>query len=395
MNLDKVLLELENHGLDNFVKAVPGKDIKVLKSLAGIVKSSTFLTANQGRLLEKVLNENKDVLSTATDHLIPSLENVTWSKNFRVIDYVRRLFVGTDPYGEPIMTVEFSPHSQIRKVATEVFKSLPDGYHITGQKSYVAPLTEKNLVLAIEKLSQWNFDIDEKLKNQYETIKSWNFNNFKEMFTIGSITKNNLVENLIKDIGPLDTADQNLILDRQCRFNYFTKNQKNPEKSLKNTIVNRTSANVWIDSTEISLEELIKELHDLKRLPILFVLDGNTSKVAIESLKKLEKSLKKLEILDNVGIHFRLDNNSGKEFNEIISKNQYNAKLTEQSLYVGVAHQKLPKFFLKSPWYPMSVVSIDTRLRHSKTAVYANSCDLIIEYTATKSIMENKNPWLQ
>ena len=394
MNLDKVLLEIENHGLDNFVKIIPGKEIKILKSLAGILRSNVFLTANQGRLLEKILTEHRETLSTASTNLFDSLAAVTWSKSFRVLEQIRKLYSVKDSHGEAFIVIEFSHHSQLRKTVMDLFKNLPDGYYTPSQKSYTAPLTEKNLVAIIEKLATFNFEIQDSLKDQYTTIKSWNFDEVQAKFVIEGMTENNLMKGLVQEIGNLESADTDLIQERSRRFNYIVKNQKNPEISLKNLIINRPSINLWIDSTKFSLEDVIVELQNLKRLPLLIVLDSNASKTAIEGLKKLENSLKKLEISDDVGIHFRLDNASGKEFNEIISKNQYNAKLTATSKYVIVAQQKLPKFFLKSSWYPMSVISIDTKLRHSKTAVYAQRCDLIIEYTPTKSIMENSNPWL-
>ena len=42
----------------------------------------------------------------------------------------------------------------------------------------------------------------------------------------------------------------------------------------------------------------------------------------------------------------------------------------------------------------MSVISIGNPLRHSKTAVYANCCDLIIAYTDNEPIIESRNEWL-
>ena len=53
---------------------------------------------------------------------------------------------------------------------------------------------------------------------------------------------------------------------------------------------------------------------------------------------------------------------------------------------------KIPKFFLKNPWQPMAVIALDTKmgLRHGKTSVYANCCDLIIEYAEEKSMLEGR-----
>ena len=83
----------------------------------------------------------------------------------------------------------------------------------------------------------------------------------------------------------------------------------------------------------------------------------------------------------------------GKSFNELISHKQYNCNLDTNTLIAGVHLTKLPKFFLTADWTPMSVVTINNSLRHSKTAVYANRCDLQISYTASEPIIETRTVW--
>jgi len=53
---------------------------------------------------------------------------------------------------------------------------------------------------------------------------------------------------------------------------------------------------------------------------------------------------------------------------------------------------KIPKFFLTNPWKPMSVLTLDTKmgLRHGKTSVYSNCCDLIIEWAEAPPLIEQK-----
>jgi hypothetical protein len=395
MTLDKVLLEIENYGFNNLVKTIPGKEIKILKSLAGILHTSTFFTENQGRLLHRIFEDHKDGLSKVNSNLITNLKNPEWSRSFRILEQVRKLYVGKDQADESIIIIEFSYNGQIRKIVNELHNTIPDSRCISHQKTWSVPLTEKNIVTVIDALKTFNFEISEILQNHYNTIKSWNFDDIKNRFFIEDMSENNLIRELSTEIGNIQDLDYDVVSDRRLRFNYFTKTKKNSENSLKNLIINRSSSHLWIDSLQFSLEDVIDNLVKLDRTPILFVLEGSIQKSAIDGLKKLEKSLKNLGILDDVGIHFRLDNANGKEFNAIISENQYNAKLTQSSKFVGVSQQKLPKFFLKNPWRPMAVVSIDTKLRHSKTAVYANRCDLIIEYTPTESIITTGNLWLQ
>jgi hypothetical protein len=91
------------------------------------------------------------------------------------------------------------------------------------------------------------------------------------------------------------------------------------EKSLKNSLANRPSSRVWIDSNTTSLDDLVTSLNELNRLPVLFVFNGHDSKECLQNLKKLEKSLKNSG-LDKIGIYFRFDSGSdtNKDFNSSI-----------------------------------------------------------------------------
>jgi hypothetical protein len=173
------------------------------------------------------------------------------------------------------------------------------------------------------------------------------------------------------------------------RYQYIINTPEKTEKNLKNSISLRTSPKLWINSTTTELSDVIAELINLKRLPVLVVMESHMQPKSLENLKKLDDALKKCGIFDGVGIYFRLDNDEvGKEFNALIAERKYNKPLDDQTLVACVPNGKIPKFFLKNAWRPMAVIAIGTSLRHSKTSVYANCCDLIISYNHTESLME-------
>jgi proteasome lid subunit RPN8/RPN11 len=126
----------------------------------------------------------------------------------------------------------------------------------------------------------------------------------------------------------------------------------------------------------------------------MFVFDGFATGDQCAKLEEIAKSLDKHQIYDNVGLYFRLPNTeNGKLFNELIAKRKYNSQLDKDTKVVGVQSGKIPKFFLTNEWKPMSVVTLGVTLRHSKTAVYANCCDLVISHTDKNSIIETRNIW--
>ena len=107
----------------------------------------------------------------------------------------------------------------------------------------------------------------------------------------------------------------------------------------------------------------------------------------------LSKSLEDNNISDRVGVYFRLENDDiGSQFNQLIKHKEYNYELGQETQVVAVMSGKLPKFFIKNAWKAMSVLCLDSRMgmRHGKTAVYANTCDLIIEWAEQPAIIEQK-----
>jgi hypothetical protein len=173
----------------------------------------------------------------------------------------------------------------------------------------------------------------------------------------------------------------------------MTENAKNPGENLVEYVANRPTTRIWVDKSQHSLSDILNTLITLRRLPVLFVFDNTDETTYLENLTILSDSLSTAGIFEKIGIYFRLPNtDTGRKFNQLIATNSYNSKLDNETKVAGVQGGKIPKFFLTSGWKPMSVIAIDTRmgLRHGKTSVYTNCCDLIIEYANESSILESR-----
>lgn len=390
ITVDKFLINLLATASDT-VATLPHRDLKVLKSLAKIVVSPIFITENQGNLLIKILKEHRSKLG---ENVLEILETPNWSKPFRQIDKSRKLYLGTNPYGESSIVIEFTFSSAIRKSLTEYSKKISGFTSTPAGKYYYSELTEKNIVGLVELLKKYEFDIDEKIQDFYKTIKSWSETEVKNQFLLTNITHQNFQKAITNDLGLETSIDENVIADRSMRYQYFhEKSEKIPE-NLVETLAYRKTAKVWVDKKTVDLDEVIESLIKLKRLPVLVVFDHNDHNRCFEELQKLSKSLEKCEILQDIGIYFRLSNDSsGTQFNKFIADKKYNSALDTQTKIAGVQHGKIPKFFLKTDWKPMSVLAIGNSLRQTKTAVYANHCDLIISYTDTQPIIETRAQW--
>ena len=103
---------------------------------------------------------------------------------------------------------------------------------------------------------------------------------------------------------------------------------------------------------------------DLKRFPVLFILDGHNVLASLENLFKIHSTLNIHQKACNV--YFRLDSKSGDNFNKYISEHKLNLKLDKFSDSAIIDNGKLPKFFLNSMWYPKSVISFTNNFNNNK-----------------------------
>jgi hypothetical protein len=389
--VDNLLLELLNFP-DEYVKTrISKRDFNTLTSLAIAISRPSFITEKQGNLLVKLLKENYKKLEIFTEQINLAIQVPEWSNTFRHIEQIRKLKIEIDFESEPYIFIEFTFNAQIKKVLNSLAKSIEGAITVINGKNYQAELTEKNIVLLVDALAPFDFEIDEKIQNFHEIIKSWSKNSFENQFLISNIENKNFHNTITLDLGIETAIDQNIINDRSMRYQYFLENLKNPGENLVEYIANRPRTRLWVDMAQHSLLDIFESLKKLKRLPVLIVFENWDEEKSLNHLEILDNSLEKSGLDKRVGIYFRLPNSeTGAEFNQLIKNKSYNHPLDPSTEIAVVQSGKIPKFFLKSNWQPMSVIALNTKmgLRHGKTSVYSNCCDLIIEWADQPTMID-------
>ena len=393
ITVDNLLLQIVNFTSPTIEEQIQSKDSRVLRSLATSVISHVFITENQSNLLLKILRENQKKLKFFGDEIATVLASPQWSRDFRQVEQVRKMYISKNEDNEPGIQIEFTYNSEIRKILQNLTKKVENLNQAVPGKMFTADLTEQNIVCLIEALEPLEFDIVDSIRNHYTTIKSWSKLNFDHQFLLTSITNQNFHKAITADLGIETPLDQSIINDRSVRYQYLTETAKNPGETLVEYVANRPNTRLWVDKAQHSLTAILESLVYLKRIPVMVVFDNTTESKSLENLELLSNALKNVGIFDDVGIYFRLQNTDvGRKFNQLIAANSYNSKLDSTTKIAGVQGGKIPKFFLTNTWRPMSVIAIDTRmgLRHGKTSVYTNCCDLIIEHSDEASILEDR-----
>ena len=391
--VDQLLIQIVNYSSTAIEELVSKRDARILRSMASAVLSSNFLTENQSKLLLRILCENQEKLKSVNDNLIELLQTPSWSKAFRMFEQTKKLYI-SNSNDDLLLTVEISYSSSLTKEIVNISKSVPGMTASISGKMYHADLTEKNIVTLVSRLKKLGFEIDQKIQNYYETIQAWTESEMRGRFKIDTITHANFQKQITNDLGIHTPIDQNIINDRSLRYQYFSEKSEKIPENLTETIATRITRQVWLNKNETELSDIVNSLHVLKRFPLLVIFDSNDQKKCLEELTNLSKILEKNGMVDGVGIYFRLGNDGiGKEFNQLIANKKYNSQLDTTTQLVGIASGKIPKFLLKTDWKPMSVISVGRLLQHNKTSVYANCCDLIINWSDTQPIVEARMAW--
>ena len=392
MNVDQLLYKIVKEEAEYTRTNLSKKDFSTLTSLHDTITGNFYITENQARLILKILKENQKKLSNFSLEIEEAITTPIWLKSFRPVESVKKLFIENIGTDDPCLAIEVTYNSQIRKLLNAKMSGLEEFGQADGFKTFKVALTEKNIVTLYEMLEPLQFEIDLAVTNYYTTIKSWSRSEVENQFFIDNIASKTFHKHLALDIDTDIFKDPLVLADRSMRYRFTTNIRKNHGENLTEHIANRSKTRVWIDKNQHSLADVIASLRQLHRLPLLLVFEIQDTVRFQEHLDILSRALEKNEIIDNIGIYFRLANTEdGKKFNQAIANKQYNKMLDHATQVAVVQSGKLPKFFLKNAWAPMSIINIDPRMgsRHGKTAVYSNCCDLIIDYAAEQPIEES------
>lgn len=363
------------------INIVPDQVQKALHGLVATMDKHVFLTEGQAQFCISLLSENVDVLKRVEPEIINLLKNPAWSKPFRKIVIVKKLYIVDRSY----IKIESNFSKPFRQLMARLGgTNIKLNVEILG-KDYRALLTERNIKILVDELSPLGFDISDEIMAYYNTIESWNAREVSEQFVVDNYQPENK-QKIIDDIG--DLSNSLLVADRRLRYQYHIANnylEPSDNLTLSELLATRIRPHIWVDSTKYSFRNLIESLHELKRLPSLLVFRDKLSPVF--ELPDISKDFD----INNIGIYFRLSNSdeTGKVLNDFISENNYNKRMDQSLQIAGIMSNNLPKFFLTENWEPMSVISINHCLSGSKSAIYADRCDLNITYTKDEPIFKN------
>jgi len=388
LTIDNILLKIEEHSIDKLNSSVPVKDRRILKNLVRMIQMPSFITESQGRLLIKILQENMEALDFIGSELIPSLKNPSWTKSFKTVDVIRQLSISKNSSGNSFIDIDCSFNKEIKKSLVTLIRNIEGATFtiISGKRTSIL-LTEKNLYNTVKELDKHDFDKSEQVIKLYNEISSLDMLGTKDSFSIHKTSNIKLKNRLIKNIGAIDSTNMLLLEDRKIEFQYNVTGNLD-DSTLANKIAKRTNNKIFINSSEYTLLDVAQAVRQLRKMPALCIFDEYDASASIKNLKTVKTVVDAVDPTINVGVYFRFNNaGDGEQFNKLISEYGFNKQLDNNNRVSVIANGKIPKFFLKSDWYPKTVISFSNQFRNNKTSVYCNSCDLIVYYTSSKPMI--------
>lgn len=382
LTTDTLLFELASKYANFEIAGVSSQDKKILNSLLNQLKKQHFFTEKQGNLLVKIYWKYLECVPELNEDFKHLVEKPIWSQKFRVINTIRKIYFEND--NKTNLIVEFTYDKSIKDKLNSLNFNNDNVSRSLSATKHKVKCTENNLVQLIEKLKNFNFEINQEIQELYRTVKLAIDNNENYLDLMKDHNKD-LYKKVLQDIDS-EIDNELLLLDRRHRFQYSYNALKNSE-NLDFKIANRKSTQVYVNSDSYDLSEVFSSLQSLKRFPALLIFNKNEVNESIEILKKIVLIEKELN-LNNIGIYFRQDNNSdlNKEFNRLIQEFKFNSELTSSTEISGTVSTFLPKFFYKTKWYPKSVISFTNNFKSNKVFTYCDAVDCIIYYNNNKPL---------
>lgn len=398
-------LELMNGLLieEEFTPAIEiaDKDKKLLLSIAQATFKGKALSDRQYDVVKKILingykqdflDRNID-LDSSVNNIRKPLRKIDRSEYITIENYSDNLSgAGWQFYSEQgkCLVVRFPFNMKYSKLITEIKKFIlyPSEVYKTDNYKHILPFNETIVYKTIGMFKDLIKDIDPVLMNIYNEIDSWLQNKHKYVpgvynFAIQN-TPHTIVEPLVNKLGQPSNENLFLYYDKreQVGLQHFDQEaleqSKQHLKPLTKKILQRNQSLIQINKKEHALPEVLDTLLELKRFPLLVILDD---KDPLDQLVQFHNLTKNIIPNEKISVLFRKENRKdGRHFNDYVKTQKINNKLDINTEIVYINNKKIPKDLIREVWEPECVISLGSVRHYNKIDKLIHQYDLTIHY---------------
>ena len=377
------------------------KDKKLLLSISQATFKGKALSDSQYEVVKKILTKGyqKDFLDRNVD--LPSSVN-NLRKSLRKID--RSEYIAIENYQDNLgnagfqfhndsgkcLVVRFPFNMKYSKLIGEIKKFIlypSEGYKSDNYKN-ILPFNETIVYKTISLFKDLIKDIDPTLLQIHSQIDDWLKNRDKYVPGIyGLQIKNSpmhIVQPIIDKIGKPTIENLYLYNDKkeQAGLVHFDKDDLNESiknlKPLTKKVLSRNHSLIQINKKQHPINEVLDTLMELKRFPLMVILD---EKDPLDQLVQFHNLTKNIIPTEEISVLFRKENRKeGRHFNDYVKTQKINNKLDINTKIVYINNKKIPKDLLKEVWEPECVISLGSVRHYNKIDKLIHQYDLTIHY---------------
>tara|TARA_X000000950_G_scaffold285820_1_gene392797 strand:- start:1207 stop:2436 length:1230 start_codon:yes stop_codon:yes gene_type:complete len=375
-------------------------DKVILRSMYKQLSRQTPMTDRQYALVKQKLltygrfwQQNKIDIQEHINNLKYPLREIDRSHWLKILHY----------NGEEILGIRFPFNKKVidrieelRRLSSQKVAEYKDCTH------YFA-LTPQNIFGLVEIANRFNskFVIHKEITEIYNQLLEYSKNKDEYVPGVYSNEVKNIpqvaVQNLQDDLGKCDWQSLALYYDRRFLYDLNAwdladvKYSVSKYSTLAQDIIQRKQAVHLINRKLTNINDLISAVMEIKRLPMLVVLDNDT---AHDNLFEVHNALKYIIPANEMSVLFRKDGDD--PFNEYIKGQGLNNLVDNNTKIVYISSNKLPKpllsLIVNKVWNPSSSLTFNgTKLTMNHVSGFLENMDLRIVYDATASGFYDRN----
>jgi len=349
----------------------------------------------KGKLLnyKRVWQHNDIAIDDAIDNLKYPLREIDRSHWIKILHY----------NGEEILGIRFPFNKKVidrveelRRLSNQKIADYKDNTHHFA-------LTPKNIFGLVEIANRFStkFVIHKEITEIYNQLLQYEKDRDEYIPGVyNNIVKNipeKAIEHLENDIGKCDYDTLALYYDRRYLYDlsmwdmHDVKYSLGKYSSIAQKIIERKQPTYMINRNIVNENDLLSSIIEIKRLPLLVVLDNDT---AHDNLLIIHDALKYIIPADQMTVLFRKDGDD--PFNEYIRKQKLNNMVDNNTKIVYISSTKLPKpllsLIVNNTWKPSASLTFNgTKLTYNHVNGFLDNMDLRIVYDATASGFYDRN----
>lgn len=364
-------------------------DAGILISMAKQVSNGVALTDRQYALVKKKLLEYEDQfddngidVTKVINNLMYELREIDRSHWIKVLRWKDDDILGIRfPFNKKVIN-HVESLRKLNKIHDLAYKDNTHYFPYTAQNIFA--------LVNIAKRFESKFQIQSDVLNQYNLLLDYENNKHEYVPGVYNNCVKNIPDQAISDLaetlGQPNNETLHLYYDRRYLygFDHFDSEVSTCIANLPHLsqhIVNRKSSTISIPNTKFSFHELVSSLYDLKRFPLLIVVEEKTAHDSIVSTYNAFR-----HTIDNqdISVLFRKDGND--PFNDYVKENNLNNLVASNTKIVYINNTKLPKPLLQAKWLPSCVLNFGGKsLSFNNVTQFIQQFDLQIIYEDPKN----------